>query len=296
MGTRRGLLYGWLGVLGFSGSLVATRFAVRELDPSFVGLGRAMAGAVLAAVVLRWRRAPLPSRAQVPRLLAVALGVVVGFPWLISLAMRTMPAAHGAVIVGLLPMATSVLAVIRAGERPSLGFWMASVAGLVGVLAFAVTRGAGGLDRADLLALGAVILGGLGYCEGGLLAREMPPAHVICWALILSSPFLAVATTVTALRAGVSAGPVAWLGFFYLAAISMFLAFFVFYRDMAEAGIARVSQIQLAQPVLTLLWSALLLGERVDPATIAAALFIVGCVLVTLKTRVRTVGAIPEAP
>ena len=282
MGTRRGLLYGWLGVLGFSGSLVATRFAVRELDPSFVGLGRAMAGAVLAAVVLRWRRAPLPSRAQVPRLLAVALGVVVGFPWLISLAMRTMPAAHGAVIVGLLPMATSVLAVIRAGERPSLGFWMASVAGLVGVLAFAVTRGAGGLDRADLLALGAVILGGLGYCEGGLLAREMPPAHVICWALILASPFLAVATTVTALRAGVSAGPVAWLG--------------VFYRGMAEAGIARVSQIQLAQPVLTLLWSALLLGERVDPATIAAALFIVGCVLVTLKTRVRTVGAIPEAP
>jgi drug/metabolite transporter (DMT)-like permease len=296
VGTGRGLLFGWLGVLGFSGTLVATRLAVHELDATFVGLGRAVVAALLAALVLRWRRAPWPTRSQLPRLLAVALGVVVGFPWLITLAMRTMPAAHGAVIVGLLPMATSVLAVTRAGERPSLGFWLASLAGLLGVVAFAVSRGAGGLDTADLLALGAVLLGGMGYCEGGLLARQMLAEHVICWALLLASPFLGVATLLTALRTGVSAGPVAWLGFAYLATVSMFLGFFAFYRGMAEAGIARVSQIQLAQPVFTLLWSALILGERVDPATVAAALFIVGCVLVTLKTRVRTVGAIPEAP
>ena len=296
METRRGLLFGWLGMLGFSGTLVATRVAVRELDATFIGLGRAVVAAVLAAMVLRWRRAPLPTRAQLPRLAAVTVGVVVGFPWLITLAMRTMPAAHGAVIVGLLPMATSVLAVLRGGERPSLGFWLASIAGLMGVVAFAVSRGAGSLDGADLLALGAVLLGGIGYCEGGLLAREMPPEHVICWALLLASPFLAVAAVLTALRTGISAGPVAWLCFAYLAVVSMFLSFFAFYRGMVEAGIARVSQIQLAQPVLTLLWSALLLGERVDPATTAAALFIVGCVLVTLKTRVRTIGAIPEAP
>jgi drug/metabolite transporter (DMT)-like permease len=296
VGTRRGLLFGWLGVIGFSGTLVATRVAVRELDPTFVGLGRAVVAAALAAVVLRWQRAPWPTRWQWTRLAAVALGVVVGFPWLITLAMRTMPAAHGAVIVGLLPMATSVLAVTRAGERPSLGFWVASVAGLLGVVAFAVSRGAGGLDRADLLALGAVLLGGVGYCEGGVLAREMPPAHVICWALLLASPLLALAAAVTALRAGVSAGPLPWLCFVYLATVSMFLAFFAFYRGMAEAGIARVSQIQLAQPVLTLLWSALFLGEQIDAATVAAALFIVGCVLVTLKTRVRSIRAVPEGP
>jgi drug/metabolite transporter (DMT)-like permease len=293
VGIRRGLLLGWLGVIGFSGSLVATRVAVRELDPTFVGLGRAAAGAALAALVLRAQRAAWPTRLQWPRLALVAVGVVVGFPWLISLAMRTMPAAHGAVIVGLLPMATSVLAVSRAGERPSLGFWLASAAGLLGVVAFALSRGAGGLDRADLLARGAVLLGGVGYCEGGVLAREMPPAQVICWALVLASPFLAVGTAVTALRTGVSAGPLAWLCFAYLAAVSMFLAFFAFYRAMAEAGIARVSQIQLAQPVLTLLWSALFLGEHIDAATVAAALFIVGCVLVTLKTRVRSIRPVP---
>jgi drug/metabolite transporter (DMT)-like permease len=141
-----------------------------------------------------------------------------------------------------------------------------------------------------------VLLGGVGYCEGGLLAREMPPEHVICWALLLASPFLAIAAALAALHSRVSAGPLAWLCFAYLSTVSMFLGFFAFYRGMAEAGIARVSQIQLAQPVFTLLWSALILGEHVDPPTVAAALFIVGCVLVTLKTRVRTVGTVPEAP
>ncbi|HEY3587308.1 MAG TPA: DMT family transporter, partial [Myxococcaceae bacterium] len=260
MGTRRGLFFGWLGMLLFSGTVVATRFAVRDLDATFIALGRALVAAVLAACVLWVRRAPWPSRRQWRRLVLVAGGVVVGFPWLITLALRTMPAAHGAVIVGLLPMATSVLAVMRSGERPSPAFWLASGAGLVGILVFASTRGAHGLGQADLLALGAVVLGGIGYCEGGLLAREMPAAHVICWALLAAAPFLALPTAWVVARVGISAGPAAWAGFAYVAVLSMFLGFFAFYRGMSEAGIARVSQIQLAQPICSLIWSALFLG------------------------------------
>lgn len=175
LGTRRGLLFGWLGMLMFSGTVVATRFAVRELDPTFIALGRALVAAVLAAGVLWAWRAPWRSCAQWRRIAVVSGGVVVGFPWLITLALRTMPAAHGAVIVGLLPMATSVLAVIRGGERPSPAFWLASGAGLLGILVFASTRGAHGLGRADLLALAAVVVAGFGYCEGGLLARARCP-------------------------------------------------------------------------------------------------------------------------
>ncbi|HET9035583.1 MAG TPA: DMT family transporter, partial [Myxococcaceae bacterium] len=238
MGTRRGLFFGWLGMLMFSGTVVATRFAVRELDATFIALGRALVAAGLAGCVLWMRRAPWPSGRQWRRIALVAGGVVVGFPWLITLALRTMPAAHGAVIVGLLPMATSVLAVLRAGERPSPAFWMASMAGLLGILVFASTRGAHGLGQADLLALGAVVLGAVGYCEGGLLAREMPAAQVICWALVLSAPFLVLPTAWVVSRVGLSAGPVAWLGFAYVAVLSMFLGFFAFYRGMSEAGIA----------------------------------------------------------
>ena len=296
MGTRRGLFFGWLGMLLFSGTVVATRFAVRDLDATFIALGRALVAAVLAACVLWVRGAPWPRRNQWRRLVLVAGGVVVGFPWLITLALRTMPASHGAVIIGLLPMATSVLAVMRGGERPSPAFWLASAAGLVGIVVFASTRGAHGLGQADLLALGAVVLGGIGYCEGGLLAREMPPAHVICWALLVSAPFLALPTAWVVARVGISAGPAAWAGFAYVAVLSMFLGFFAFYRGMSEAGIARVSQIQLAQPICSLIWSAMFLGERIDAATVLAAVFVVGCVLVTSRTRVRVAYAVPEAP
>lgn len=283
-------------MLVFSGTVVATRFAVRELDATFIALGRALVAAALAGGVLWARGAPWPSRRQWGRIALVAGGVVVGFPWLITLALRTMPAAHGAVIVGLLPMATSVLAVVRAGERPSSAFWLASGAGLLGILVFAATRGAHGIGEADLLALGAVLLGGIGYCEGGLLAREMPAAHVICWALVLSAPFLVLPTLWVVSHVGLAAGLVAWIGFAYVAVLSMFLGFFAFYRGMAEAGIARVSQIQLAQPVCSLVWSALLLGEHIDAGTALAALFVVGCVLVTSRTRVRVAYAVPEAP
>ena len=296
VGTRRGLFFGWLGMLLFSGTVVATRFAVRELDATFIALGRALVAAVLAASVLWVRRAPWPRRDQWSRIALVAAGVVVGFPWLITLALRTMLAAHGAVIVGLLPMATSVLAVVRGRERPSPAFWMAGGAGLLGILVFASTRGAHALGEADLLALAAVVLGAIGYCEGGLLAREMPAAHVICWALVLSAPFLALPTAWVVARAGVSAGPAAWAGFAYVAVLSMFLGFFAFYRGMSEAGIARVSQIQLAQPICSLVWSALFLGERIDVSTALAAVFVIACVLVTSRTRVRVAYAVPEAP
>jgi drug/metabolite transporter (DMT)-like permease len=124
----------------------------------------------------------------------------------------------------------------------------------------------------------------------------MPAAHVICWALVLSAPITAAVTFTILIRQGASAGPLPWLGFVYVATVSMFLAFFGFYRGMAEAGIARVSQLQLAQPVLTLLWSALFVGERIDAPTVAATLFVILCVLVTLKTRVRVPFAVTEAP
>src|SRR4030095_5756880 len=109
------------------------------------------------------------------------------------------------------------------------------------------TRGAHGLGQADLLALGAVVLGGIGYTEGGLLAREMPAAHVICWALVLSAPFLALPTAWVIWRVGLSAGPVAWLAFGYVSVLSMFLGFFAFYRGMSEAGIYPVGHMQLGE-------------------------------------------------
>jgi drug/metabolite transporter (DMT)-like permease len=227
-----------------------------------------------------------PTRGQAARLGVVALGVVVGFPLFSSLALRELTAAHGAVIVGLMPAATAIMAVVRAGEQPSRGFWLTSGAGLVAVLAFAALQGAGAPTAADLLVLAAVALGALGYAEGGALAREMGGWQVICWALVLSAPFLAPVAAVAAARDGLDAGADAWLGFAYVSLVSMFLGFFAWYAGLARGGVAKIGQVQLAQPVLTLAWSALLLGEHVDAATLLAALAVLASVAATQRTRV----------
>ena len=83
------------------------------------------------------------------------------------------------------------------------------------------------------------------------------------------------------------AGPAAWACFAYVSVVSMFLGFFAWYRGLAEGGVARVGQVQLSQPVLTLLWSVLLLGERVGPLTVLCALLVLGSVAVGQRTRVK---------
>jgi drug/metabolite transporter (DMT)-like permease len=286
-----GLLLGALAVVAFSLTLPATRAAVPELGATVVGLGRAVVAAMLAGVLLTLRRERLPERRYWPRLALVAGGVVVGFPLLSALALRAMPAAHGAVLVGLMPGATAVAAVLRARERPSAAFWLASAMGLVCVLAFAAAQGAGRLTAGDGLVLLAVAAGALGYAEGGALARELGSWRVICWALVLAAPVL---LPVVALSVGAhvpQASPRAWLGFGYVSLVSMFLGFLAWYRAMALGGVARVSQLQLLQPLLTLLWSTLLLGEEIGRGTLGAALLVVLSVLGGVRSRVSHLPA-----
>ena len=211
--AAEGFLLGALGVLGFSFTLPATRLAVAQLDPTVVGLGRAVVAAVLALAVLGIRRERFPARRLWLRIAMAGMGVVVGFPLFSAFALTHLTSAHSAVIVGLLPAATAVMAVARAGERPALRFWVACACGLASVLVFAAAEGAGAIQGADVFVLVAVLLGGFGYAESGALSREIGGRQAICWALVASLPVTVPAAVVAALRSGLAAGRDAWLGF-----------------------------------------------------------------------------------
>lgn len=280
-----GLALGSVGVLVFSFSLPATKLAVADLDPWFVAFGRAAVAGVLGAALLLRRRAALPGRAQLPGLALVSLGVIVGFPLCTSLALEHRPAGQSAVVIGVLPAMTAVMAVLRAGERPSARFWVASFAGLVTALAFAATRGAHGIAAADALLLASVAVCGLGYAEGAVLARDLGGPATICWALVLSLPLTIPVTAVSGLHAGLSASAGSWLGFAYVSVFSMFLGFFAWYAGLSRGGIARIGQVQLAQPVLSLCWAALVLGEQLGPAELVASALVLACVAATQRAR-----------
>jgi 3-methyl-2-oxobutanoate hydroxymethyltransferase len=196
----------------------------------------------------------------------------------------------------MLPASTAVLSVVRGGERPSLGFWLAAGFGLVAVIGFAAIQGAGRPQPADVLVLIAVLLGALGYSEGGALSREIGGWRVISWALVLAIPLLAPVVGLSLLRTTVHPTAGAWLGFGYVAVVSTYLGFFPWYRALALGGVARISQIQLAQPILTLVWSALLLSERIDSSTVVAAGLVLVSVGVSQRMRVRhlTVAGMPD--
>ncbi|UPO77158.1 DMT family transporter [Arthrobacter sp. Helios] len=287
-GIPQGPLFGFLGVLAFSFTLPFTRVAVEDLDPLLVGGGRAVIAALLAAAVLLAARAPRPNTSQWWRLAIVATGVVAGFPLLTSFALQTVPASHGAVVIGLLPAATAVAAVLRAGERPSARFWVASLAGASAAVGFVLLDAGGfsGLGAGDLLLLGAVVLAAFGYAEGGLLARELGAWQTICWALVLALPAMLIPTGMGLSAGFPDASPAAWLAFGYLAVISMFLGFFAWYRGLGIGPISAISQIQLVQPFLTLAWAALLLGEAFTLANGIGAVVIVVCAGAAVRSRV----------
>ncbi len=291
-----GLALGFLGVLGFSFSLPATRLAVADLDPWFVTFARALAAAALAALYLVAVRAPAPTRAQWRKLALVAGGAVLGFPLLTGLALVTSESQHGAVVVALLPGATALAAVALAGERPGPLFWAAALAGLLVVVTFTVAGAGGEITVADLFLLGAVAVCAVAYAVGGALSRDLGGARTICWALVLSVPVTAPVAAVSAATTSLHAGPAAWLGLAYVSVISMFLGFFAWYAGLARGGVAKVGQVQLLQPLLTFLWAGLILGERVGLGTVLAATGVLASVIVTQRARVRRhdEGVAPE--
>ncbi|TFH57233.1 DMT family transporter [Glutamicibacter arilaitensis] len=284
-----GLFWGLLGVFAFSFTVPFTRIAVEHghLHPLFAGAGRSVIAAALAIAALWLTGQKFPTRPQCWRLLVVAGGVVAGFPLLTSFAMTSAPASHGAVVIAILPAATAVAAVLRTKERPTIRFWIVAAAGALAALAFAAVQGGGlgGLHTADLLLFGAVLACAIGYAEGGLLSRELGSWQTISWALVLAAPVMLTLTAISAVQHPPTAMPGEWVAFAYLGVVSMFLGFIAWYRGLAIGPMAQVSQVQLAQPVMTICWAGLLLHEPIGWPTVVGGCAVILCALLAVRSR-----------
>jgi drug/metabolite transporter (DMT)-like permease len=282
-----GLALGLVGVLLFSATLPATRIAVAELHPALIGLGRAMVAAVVAGLVLAVTGQRRPTAGEWRRLGVVAGGVVIGFPLCSAIAMRSLPASHAAILIGLMPLATTAAAAWLAHEQPSRGFWIVAGTGSALVVCYGLLHGGGSLSPADLLLLVAVAAGGIGYAEGARLALSLGGWQVISWALVLSAPFLIPPVLWIVVRTGVEASAAAWLAFAYVSLISQYLGFFAWYRGLALGGTARVGQLQLLQPFFTIVLAVWIAGEELDSMTVAFAVGVVVCVAAGRRMPVR---------
>jgi drug/metabolite transporter (DMT)-like permease len=294
--ANKGFALGVLGVVIFAMTLPMTRLAVGDasqpqLSPAFVTAGRAALAGVLSVVFLLVVRARRPARRHWPWLAVSALGTVLGFPMCLALALRQVDASHAAVVTGLMPLSTAVLGALALRQRPSAGFWACAVAGFALVLLFAAWQGGGALSAGDGWLLLAVLFSSMGYVGGARVAAELPASHVICWVLVLSLPLTLAAAWWWWPTA--PARPAAWGGFLYVSLFSMWLGFFAWYRGLALGGLVRVSQVQLVQPFLALLFAVPVLGERLDALTVLFALAVIGVVFLGRRMPVARPAAVP---
>jgi drug/metabolite transporter (DMT)-like permease len=273
-----GWINGFVGVLIFSGSLPATRAAVADFDPIFLTSARATIAAALALALLLAFREKRPTKADLGPLFITAMGVVVGFPLLTALALRHITSAHSIVFVGLLPLATAIFGVLRAGERMRPLFWLFSCLGSLLVAGFALTQNLSASLTGDLLMFAAIVVCGLGYAEGAQLSRRLGGWQVICWALVLSLPVMLPLTLYILPENWSGIGEPAWIGLFYVSLFSMLIGFIFWYRGLAQGGIAAVGQLQLLQPFFGLVLAATLLHEPVGWPMIIVTMAVILCV------------------
>lgn len=278
-----GWINGLLGVIIFSGSLPATRVAVLDMDPFFLTFLRASIAGVLAIMLIYGFREKYPQVSQIKSLIIVSLGVIIGFPLLTAMALQHVTYAHSIVFLGLLPLTTAIFGVLRGGERPRMAFWIFSVLGSLLVMGFALSQSTIVSPTGDLLMLAAVVVCGLGYAEGAKLTRILGGWQVISWSLVLSLPFMLIASFITMPASFTSIGSSAWIALGYVSLFSMLIGFIFWYKGLATGGIAAVGQLQLLQPFFGLGLSAILLHETISPLMVFITLGVVLCVMGSRK-------------
>lgn len=274
----------WLGLIGvviFAMTLPVTRWVVNSdvdgsLPPGFVIMCRALIAGGCSVLYLAWNPVRFPRREWLAVMISM-IGTVLGFPYFLTLGLQTAPSIQAAVVIGFLPICTAMFATFYLGHRQTRLFWFFAVLGLALVIAFSAYKGVGRLQWSDAYLLIAILFAAVGYTAGVRVSSVVSPSQAISWVLVISLPITLPATwwlwpqTPTRLEA--------WAGLTYLGLFSMWLGFFFWYRALLIGGTMRISQVQLLQPFIALVLSALLLGERLDWVTIVFALALIATVL-----------------
>ena len=284
---NKGLIFGMLGVAGFSLTLPMTRLAVVNLDPAQVIIWRGFLASILAILMLVIRRPPIPPRSVWKAIFLAGFGTLFGFSTFMTLGMTTVSASHGAVVIGLLPLATAIFAVLIGREKPSLGFWIMSAVGTIITLTFVLRQAEGGMAVGHIFLLLAVVFASMGYSFGAQASKVIGGWQTTCWSLAVAMPFLLVAMACVPMITP-AAGAVSLSALVYLALVSQFAAFFAWYRGLAMAGVARVSQVQLLQLFMTVTGAYFILNEKFDPEVILFGSLVVVVVWMGTKMRIES--------
>jgi drug/metabolite transporter (DMT)-like permease len=265
---------------------MATKVAVAGLDPLAVGVLRTLlAGIVALPLIVFGRVAPPRSRSGRIHLAVSALGGFVVFPLLFSFGLQRTSAGHGALLLGILPVLTGLIAALLERRLPGGRWWLGCTIALAGTAILVGARFDLSLEQGsgigDLLVLASAVAASAGYVTGARAARETGTWAVTLWGLVLGSavllPVLPFALAPDHLAA---AGALAWGSVLYMALVSSILAYAAWYWALGQGGIGRIGLAQFAQPLVGVILAVAWLGEALTwPMVLAAAAILAGVAL-----------------
>lgn len=275
-------------VLAFSLTVPFTRIASSALEPEAVAAMRLLGAAIVCLIAVvgfdRW----VPPREIWAKILAPSIGSVVAFSLLIALAMKRVPATHGAIAFAALPAATAVYASLRDRINPGVRFWVFSLIGTLATLVFLAMGSESGFEAGDWLLIGSVLSSAFGYVEGARLSRDYGGRRVMSWAILFALPIVIPASAWVLLKQDLPSpaeNPAVWGSVAYLALISQSLGMFVWYKVLAQGSMARTAMIQLLQPFFTLAAAVLMLGEQARPEAWLVTLLVAASVFGANRER-----------
>jgi len=282
--VRGGVLLGMIGIVAFSGTFPATKLALTGFDPFVVTAGRIIVAGTLGAVLLVVSRVSIPPWRDLVVLAVTGAGLAIGYPLFVALGLATASSVHGAVVAGFSPSATAALAVLRNHERPPAVFWVGCIGALIAVTAYVFASGSG-FGIADLFFVAAVVSTSIAYVEGSRLSHRLGADKTLSWALLLMVPVVAIPLAVDLMKSPPhDVSLAAWGGFAWVS-LSMFLGAMAWYRGMQLGGTARISQLLVLQPLVTIGISRLIVREAVTPRDIVYALAVIVCVALAIRSR-----------
>ena len=274
-----------IGIVAFSGTFPATKLALTAFDPIVVTAGRIVIAGALGATWLIMSRTSIPAWRDLIVLAITGAGLSIGYPYFVALGLATSSSVHGAVVAGFAPSVTATIAVVRHHERPPAVFWLGCIGSLVAVTAYVLASGAG-FTLSDLYFVAAVLSTSIAYAEGSHLAHRLGADKTLSWALLLMVPVVAIPLAIDLMRAPPHHITIAaWSGFAWVAFISMYFGAMAWYRGMQLGGTARISQLLVLQPLVTIGISRTIVGEAVTPRDLIYAIAVIVCVAIAIRSR-----------
>ena len=291
---NRGFIYGFVGILIFSLTPVATKIALgsnnNELSAEFITFGRSAVAGFLALSYLLFFKKKIPQKSDLINFSIIALCLTIGFPLSLSYGLIYSTSIHAGVILAFLPLATAIFASFYFKQRASIGFWLCALVGSIIIIIYILIHNQNvnanfKISHYDILFCIAVIAAAIGYNFGAKLTKNMSSAEVISWALVLALPLHFIFAIYYFPKSEISI--MSWLGFLYAALFSQWIGFFAWYKALDLGGAVRISQIQLLMPFLTFIFSIILLGEALDFLTIFFSVAIIFLIYLSRKMGVK---------